>query len=436
MTTRTALHWEGSLSATYLVLTQGPIFTALALYFGLDAVSIGVASSFPMAFQVFQLLTPRLLPLFRDRRRALFAFNAMRLVWIAAPIAVLQGRSAPTVFLLIFGISQAANALAGNTWLSMVRELVPESQRGRFMGIRSVFVSLVTILFVPVYSFILDTLPIDFGVGAVIGLSLFGSILSMAFLGPLKTTAVHVAPRERLATALADPNFRRLCVAFFYWNAVVMLASPFFSYHQMRNLGLPITLVSLTTAGVGVLSLGFYKLWGAVSDNLGVKSITVTGVLIVGTTPILWIFMSPELWPVAIGVDMIMTALGWAALNIVLIALPLELSKVAPATQYALYFAAGGIGGLLGSIAGGFAAGALESLHITLGGQTVFGLQLLFVAGGLLRYTAIPLFLRVETARYLSPPAVAMNVLALIARRAPLRAFELLRAGRSHGAGE
>ncbi len=430
MTARTALNWEGSLSATYILLTQGPIFTALALHFQLDLVMIGVAAAFPMAFQVFQLLTPRLLRVLRDRRRALLVFNAIRLVWIAALVAALQGRPRPEVFLIVFGISQAANALAGNTWLAMVRELVPEKTRGRFMGVRSVFVSLVTILMVPAYSVVLERLPGAWGVAAVIATALVGSLLSMLFVGPLKTRPAHAAPPERLATALSDPNFRRLLLAAFYWNAVVLLASPFFSYHQLQNVGVPLTVVSMSTAAIGVLSMGFYKLWGVVTDSLGVKSITVSGILIVGTTPILWLLMSPEHWPIAVGIDVVMTSLGWAALNIVLLALPLEISKQAPATQYALYFAVGGLGGLVGSVAGGVLASALQSVRLEIAGQRIFGLQIMFVVTGLLRYAAIPFFLRVQTDRYVSPPAVAMNVLSLMARRTPIRAFELLRAGR------
>ncbi|RKX42489.1 MAG: MFS transporter, partial [Thermotogae bacterium] len=49
---------EGVASTLYLLLTQGVVFTGLAIAFGLDEFLIGVAYSFPMMAQVFQIFSP------------------------------------------------------------------------------------------------------------------------------------------------------------------------------------------------------------------------------------------------------------------------------------------------------------------------------------------------------------------------------------------
>jgi len=141
--------------------------------------------------------------------------------------------------------------------------------------------------------------------------------------------------------------------------------------------------------------------------------------------PALWVFMGEPLWPVLLGVDVILSGVGWAAVNLTMLTLPMETSERADSRYFALLNALGGLGGLLGSLAGGAAASALQGLRFSFLGVDMHGLQLLFGADSLLRLAAVLMFARVRARRYVRPVTLVMNLLAVLARRAPLRAVEM-----------
>ncbi|TVR02247.1 MAG: MFS transporter, partial [Spirochaetaceae bacterium] len=121
MNTERALIGEGVASTFYIILTQGPLFTAMAIFFGLDAVLIGITASFPLAFQLVQVFNPWLLARVRSRKRLLFAANSGRFLWIILIVAAIRGTHTPALFLVVFAVTQMTNAIAGNTWMSLVR---------------------------------------------------------------------------------------------------------------------------------------------------------------------------------------------------------------------------------------------------------------------------------------------------------------------------
>ena len=420
----TALHWEGTLSVSYLLLTQGPIFVAVALAFNLNLAMLGIAAAFPMAFQIFQLLTPVIVRGGARLKTLLAVFNSFRFVWVALLVLAFQGVASPVAFIVVFAIAQAANALAGNVWMMLVQRIVPEPVRGRFLGRRNTYISVLTVMLVPIYSALLSYLPNPYGLISVIAMALTGTALSIAFVVPLPGHRGGGTSRVPLLQPLRERNFRRLAIAHAYWNFAILMTAPFFAYHQIENIGIPLTAISLQTSVFGILSILFYRLWGTLTDQLGIKSITVAGIGIVAVTPWLWLLMSDALWPLAMALDVLNGSLGWAAVNIVILAFPLEAGRRDSPTHFGMYFALGGIGGLVGSIVGGYVAEVFHEIDVHVLGYRVYGLQLFLILGSLLRLGAIPLFLRVQTARYVSLPTVAINILALVARRTPLRPFE------------
>ncbi len=420
----TALHWEGTLSVSYLLLTQGPIFVAVALAFNLSLTMLGIAAAFPMAFQVFQLLTPAVVRGGMRLKTLLALFNSFRFVWVALLILVLEGVPSPLPFIVVFAIAQAANALAGNVWMMLVQRIVPEAVRGRFLGRRNTYISILTVVLVPFYSALMTHLPAPYGLVSVISLALVGTAFSIAFVAPLPDHRGGSTTRVPLFQPLRERNFRRLALAHGYWSFAALMTAPFFAYHQIRNIGIPLTAISVQTSLFGLLSILFYRLWGTLTDQLGIKSITVAGIGIVALTPWLWLLMSEALWPLAMALDVVNGSLGWAAVNIVILAFPLEVGRRDSPTHFGMYFALGGVGGLIGSIVGGYVAELFHEIDVYVRGYRVYGLQLFLIVGSLLRLGAIPLFLRVKTAKYVRLPTVAINILALVARRTPLRPLE------------
>jgi len=137
--------------------------------------------------------------------------------------------------------------------------------------------------------------------------------------------------------------------------------------------------------------------------------------------------MNDVTWPAAMVIDVLFASVGWAALNIAFIALPMEVSPDASPMYFALCFAAGGAGGVAGSLIGGISAEILSGLRFAFLGFHLYGIQLMFIGVGILRYLTILLFLRIETKRYVPPHTLVANVLSVVARRGPVRPYEATR---------
>ncbi len=418
---RRALIVEGAASTFYLIICQGALFTSIALFFGLDVFMLGVAAAFPMAFQVVQVFAPAIVARFRDRAFLLNVFNGLRFVWVVPVAAALAGfRSAP-LFLACFGFSQAANSLAGNVWMGLCRDAVPAGERGRFFGRRNVVASLSTIVAVPLFSFMLDAIPEPWNVAAVVAAGLVATVVAIAVVVPIRVPEPDSGPEPtKLSVLASDRDFMKLVVAYLVWNFAVQTTAPFFSYHQIRNLGMSLTLIGVLVTVVNVLFMAAYRGWGKVSDRFGHKSTLMFGLVIVTFIPMMWFFMGPPVWPVLMGVDVVLTSVGWSAVNLAMLTMPLETARSSDPGYFALFNAAGGLGGLAGSMIGGVVAKLVQDARFELLGVTIFGFQAMFLGCGLLRVVATLLFLRVRTGRYVKPSALAMNVLALIARRGAL----------------
>lgn len=423
-----ALIREGVVSTWYIILTQGPLLTALSLFFGLDVFTLAVLTAVPLILQVFQLITPHLIDLLQNRKALLIGANGTRVVWIIVIVSLLLGHRDALLFSLIFCLSQAANAVAGNTWMSMVRDLVSDEHRSSFVAKRNAYISAATVLLMLGYSWVLERAPEPVGVILVITIGLAASAVGIVLLRPVRDVPwKRDRSRKPIATVLREPAFRALCLAFACWNGVVMLTAPFFPYHMLENLEIPLTVVGAHAVAVSLLSILFYAGWGIVAGRYGSKTILVAGMAVVSLTPGLWLFMNEDAWLVPLALDAIFAALGWAAVNTAFISLPLDVAEDASPSYFGLYFASGGVGGLVGSLVGGGIASLLSTWRFELFSVTLFGVQTLFLLGVILRLACIPLFARIATQRYTPPWEFAFNALASIARRSPLRVFESMR---------
>jgi MFS family permease len=432
---------EGAASTAYLILTQGALFTALALYFNLSAWWLGVSAAFPLAFQLLQLFAPPLVERSRNRPALLNIFNALRAVWLIPALAALAGYRSAALFIASFALSQAANAFAGNVWLCLCKDLVPEERRGSFFGRRNFILGIVSMAAVPAYLRLLELVAEPWNVFLVVALGMAGTALAMAattFLRDARPAGREtpqlgqtMAPAQRLAefarAALAparDQGFKRLIVAFFFWSASVQFAAPFFALHQIRNLAMPYSVIGLAATATAVISMLSFRAWGKIADRAGHKSVLMVGLGVASSLPGLWFFMAEPLWPFILAVDVVMTGVGWSAVNLTLLTLPMESSEKADSSYFALMYALGGLGGLAGAILGGAAAELSMGWGWSLFGLRIEGLQILFLANSLMRVGAALLFRRVPTKRYVRPITLVENILSLLARRMALRPME------------
>lgn len=396
------LNLEGVASTLYILLTQGAIFTGLALAFGLDEFLIGVTASFPMIAQVFQIFSPMVVEKIPKRRTLVNLFNLLaRLPWALLIVLLAFRERNPLAFVFVFAVSQIFGTLAGNAWTSLVRDLISESERGRFFGRRNVYISFTSLVFFYVYSLLIDKLKDPLGYQLSIAIGMLGTLISLWSMlkvpeVPLKSSGA----RAEVSLVFQDKNFMRLCVFYFFWNVVIAFTSPFFTYHLLKNLQVPFSYIGLTGVLNSIVAMIFYFFWGRLSDKVGHKSVAVVGVFIVSFLPPMWFFMNTFTYSYLMLVDAVVSAIGWSAINLSFLTLPMEVAQSSSSAYFATYAALGGVGGLMGAVAGGATAKLLAEIQFGSGTFPIYGVQLMFLASGILRIFTLKLLTKVRARRY------------------------------------
>jgi len=414
---------EGVFSSFYILVIQGAIFTGLAIEFHLNEFLLGITSSFPLISQVFQMVVPLILERVKSRKFLTNLFNLLgRFSWIGVLISLALNIKSPKIFISIFAISQIFGAMASSSWISWMRDLIPEDKRGSIFGKRNVYISLASLLIFYMYSFLIEK--ISFGYEVIISISLLGSFLSYIYMQRIPDVPMkRHGTMATLKLVLRDENFMKYLKFVFYWYMVVMVTSPFYNYHLIKNIGVPFSYIGLASVISSCVAIVMYKIWGRVSDE-GHRVVAELGISVVGMISIMWFFMNDGTYRYLMILDAVLTGFAWSAINLSLLTLPLEVASSSEIVYFSVNSAVAGVGGLVGSVIGGILARNFSRLCIEPMGFKVQGLQILFLLGGILRISSLLLLTRVRVKRHVPIRAYIFNVLSVVARRSIIRPTE------------
>ncbi len=417
---------EGISSVLYVLISQGAIFTGLAVMFKLDELMLGVAASFPLIAQVLQIVTPYLIEKFGNRKLLTNVFNLSgRVLWASFIIVSLSlGWHRSSQFILAFAISQLLTSMAANIWLSWIRDLIPQEKRGRTFGRRNLYTSLTTLLVFYGYSELVDNFKKN-GYLLVTISGLIGSILSFHYMKKLKDIPIkRVGALAAVTKVIQDRNFMKLSIFFMFWNFAITFTSPFFTYHLIKNLHVSFRFIGICTVISSLIAMVFYRAFGNLSDEIGHKSIAEFGISFASITPALWLFMNTKTYHYLLLVDAMITGVGWSAINLSMVTLPMEVAQGIQSAYFSVYTTFGGIGGLVGSLLGGVIGKMLSAYHWQYFGMDFYGLQLIFVVGSILRANSLIFLDRVRVRKHVPFRRYFFNSLTVVIRRIPFRLHE------------
>ncbi len=417
---------EGVSSVLFILISQGAVFTGLAVLFKLDEFKLGIAASFPLIAQILQIFTPYFVEKFGNRKLLTNLFNLSgRILWslfIIFSITFKWYRSSE--FITIFAISQILTSMAANIWMSWARDLTPSEIRGKIFGKRNLYVSLSTLATFYVYSELIDNLH-KFGYTITAILGFLGAFLSFYYMNKLPNAPIkRVGALAALRVVFQDKNFIKLSVFYSFWNFATMFTSPFFMYHLIKNLHVSFRYISIYTIISSLIAMAFYRFFGNVSDEVGHKSVAQFGISLVSITPILWILMNSKTYHYMLLVDATITGIGWSAINLSMVTLPMEVATGTQSAYFSVYTSFGGIGGLVGSLLGGISGKFLSNYQWQHFGMEFYGLQLVFVIGGILRFLSLFLLKKVEVKKNIPLGRYTFNTLVVVFRRIPFKLQE------------
>ncbi len=358
---------DGIASQSMGILTGGAFLVAFAVKLGASNFVIGLLAAIGPLAQLLQLPSIFLVEKIRNRRLiTVVTAGLSRLCWLViALIPFLFGPAIGLGALLILLVAVSAfGAMAGCSWNSWMKDLIPENVIGSFFSKRmriSVGVGIVLSLLAAVYlDFWKKMLParelegysilflVGFAAGAV-------GLYFLAKTPEIKMPAVQgrVKIFRLLAQPFRDENFRKLIAFLASWNFAVNLAAPFFMVYMLKRLGLSMSFIIGLSIISQVLNFIFLKIWGRYTDRFSNKSVlAISGPLFI-LSILIWTFTTmPEKYfltiPLLVVIHIVM---GLASAGVSLASGNISL-KLAPKGQATSYLATNAI---VNSVAAGIA---------------------------------------------------------------------------------
>jgi MFS family permease len=294
------------LVAVFAASTGGMFLIGFAIDLGANNLVLGLLSTIPQFFVVFQFISALLVERGVSRKKLTVGFAFVQpLCWfLIAAIPFLGSRlDRHTQFTILIGVLALvalSGHFAGNARASWVGELIPAERRGSFFGYCAMFAGIVGAVFAIVEGRFLDVVRTK-GVAAFASLFFFGSLFGLA------TAALHIPqPDCPLPNRSARPSFgalvrdtvrNRLFVSLALVHMVLALtgiAGPFFPAYQLRDVGMSFFGLGLLNAVVTAATLLTSPFWGKCVDRFGGKPILIVGLLLVAPLSLVWLAIPPK----------------------------------------------------------------------------------------------------------------------------------------------
>jgi MFS family permease len=276
---------DGLAAESMVAFTGGAFLVAMALQLGATNLQLGILAALPTFSSVFQLVSIWLVRKYNNRRAitvlGTFLARFPLLLIGLLPFVFTTGTSVSVLIFLLF-FHYYFGAVAGASWNSWMKDLVPEKQLGSYFSNRNRLTQSLNVVLSLGIACALDYLKAHFPQHETIAYSimfLVGGGIGMFGIAALIRTP---EPESILAgdnmfklleRPLKDKNFRTLLTFNSFWAFALNMATPFFSVYMLKTLHLPLSYI----IGLGIIGQlsGIFSvnLWGRYTDNYSNKTI-------------------------------------------------------------------------------------------------------------------------------------------------------------------
>jgi MFS family permease len=276
---------DGLAVETMVVLTGGTFLTALALKLGASNFQIGLLAALPTLTNIFQLFAIWLAQRYNNRRVITLVCTALArcplIVIGLMPFVFSAGTTIHTLIFLLF-FHYLFGSLAGATWNSWMKDLLPVEKLGNFFAHRTRLTQILNVLLSLAVSLLIDFVKTHYPAYETIALTalfLAGSVAGLSSLFLLMRTPeplAHVQSANILrqyVLPLRDINFRRLLLFNGGWIFAINLATPFLTVYMLKTIGLSVFMVTIFAIVAQLSGIMFVRIWGRYSDKYSNKNV-------------------------------------------------------------------------------------------------------------------------------------------------------------------
>lgn len=276
---------DGLASEALVVLTTGTFMVALALRLGANNLQIGIIAALPTFTNIFQLIAIWLVQKYQVRKPiALIANISARipiLVIGSLPFLFGAGTSIQVLLFLLF-FHCVFSSIAGASWNSWMKDLIPESRLGSFFSNRLRLTMTLNVVMSLTLALILDHVKRKY---PGLEMQAYGAFFILGgFIGLMGSWVLSRTPEppgnilqenlvKMFSRPLRDKNFRRLILFNSTWAFALNIATPFFTVFMLKSVGLSLSWVIALTILTQLAGIASIRLWGRFADAYSNKTI-------------------------------------------------------------------------------------------------------------------------------------------------------------------
>ncbi|MBI2653228.1 MFS transporter [Candidatus Woesearchaeota archaeon] len=336
-----------------------------------------------------QLFATKLVEILKDRRKILVASSFFHaILWI--PLLLIPYVTPSQKYLLIVYVTlQTIFAqLINPVWNSLMGDLVPKYERGRFFGLRNRIVGATSFVAALIAGFILNHFSPKhpfLGFTILFSVAFFARLVSGIFKGMMHNLPPDLEHAEKFSLIdfvkrMDKTNYGHFVIYITLFKFAVNIAAPFFAVYMLKDLGLSYLQFTFILAAEMIASFLALGIWGNLIDTRGTKLVLYVTGMLTPIVPLLWLFSSNLYYLIAIE---IFSGIAWAGFN--LSSSNFIFDSVKPENRVrciAYYKFFEGIATFAGALLGGFLIGKLPAWIF------ISSIPIVFLISGILRLIA------------------------------------------------
>ncbi len=319
---------EGSFASVQTGLGDSYI-SPYAITVGASPFLIAILTSIPNLFGSFsQLLVAKLMGKMNRKTITIRFVSAHALIWlpmIGSIFLYLKGiRFVPVIIILIWTLYLIFLNIATPAWLSWMGDLVPETSRGKYFGLRNTICNSVLLVTTLLGGILLDHFKnlnlvlVGFGLLFFVGMIfrlLSAFLLSKQYEPHIKFDSHYYFTFPDFIKRMRGNNFGKFVIFVMLMTLSTCIAVPFFAPYMLRDLKFNHTLFILIAIVVPTLSsIIAAPLWCRFSDKFGnILTLRICSLLIC-LIPLLWLVSSNTYY--LIFVPQVVGGVGWSGFGL------------------------------------------------------------------------------------------------------------------------
>ena len=269
-----------------------------------------------------QLFAANVVEIIKDRRKILVAGSLFHaILWLPLLLIPYMPPSQKYLLVLYVALQTAFAQLINPVWNSLMGDIVPKYERGRFFGFRNKVVGATSFIAALSAGLLLNYLSPKhpfLGFTILFSIALIARVLSALFKGMMHNPMPNLEHEEKFSLfdfvrRMDKTNYGHFVIYVVLFKFATYIAAPFFAVYMLKNLSFTYLQFTMIIAAELIASFIAMGIWGRMIDKKGTKFALYISGMLTPLIPFLWLFSSNFYYLILVE---IFAGLSWAGFNL------------------------------------------------------------------------------------------------------------------------